>query len=1548
MRKIFALIFCAVLTTLLVLSGCGGSKSYDNVNAFSSRSDTKNYAKEDDVSLKFGDATLNIPSNTAKSNFTLKITEIPATVLPEEKKEELRQEYGIPPKYDIASSLYDVNITYSSASKRFSTRFSTADDITGKAELIINFIAYAGKKYVVMFVSKDRSAKLFTPLYDIGVGPVTVRLETNNLSGVYIILALPDDFDEAAITGFNIQSDKLILVAPASEPKFLSDLTITSILESSKPSDFASPILKIKSSEPFDLGAGLIGSLEDGYYKAEAHFPNEVNITAEIAARIFTIPMRDVLYNPEKHPPQLFVWAETPDADGIYRSSDILSIGFGREPRLVSFQPAEGAQDVPVNTPIKITFSESMDESCTKQIIVKDDEGEVAELARALSSDKKVLTVQPPATLWKSSTAYTVIVPDTVKTVVGAGVASETFSFTTAEKPYVVSTVPADDAIDVTVHSLLKITFSEAMDLSCAKQIIVKDGENKLVDLAGSFSSDNTVLTIQPPATLWKNDTTYTVIISEEMKNVSGASVVPATFSFTVISAFKPYVASTVPADDDKDVESNSPIKIIFSEPIDSSCSSLITVKCGNDTVESLAKSFSNDNKVLTIQPPSTFWESGATYTVTVPNEVKNLSGANIAPLTFSFTIMSDLKPCVVSTVPAEDSIDVAVNTSLKITFSEPMDPACANMIVVKCGDNTIENLEGTFSSDNTVLTIEPPATLWKNSTAYAVTVPDTVKTLSGMFVIRKNFSFVTARQPYVISHIPADDGNVGVNTSIKITFSEPMDASCANLITVKCGDDTVEPLVKSFSSDNTVLTIEPPATLWKNAASYLVSVPKKMKSLSGANVVPATFFFTVKLALDNYLDSVTPLDGASAVPINTPIKISFLEPIDPSCENLVLVKELAKEGEDEVILENLVRSFSSDNKVLTIQPPAALWKSGTPYTVTVPDTVKTISGMALVAKTFSFVTVLKPYVVSHEPADGKENVAVNAPIKITFSEAINDSSANVNLIAVKYLDANNIEHTMENLSRTFNNNKTSLTIELPVGTLWKNSTEYTVTIPDTVRTQAGMGVVEKSFSFTVTGPLTVACGNVNPANDEPFVLNFSSVPDRASLNLKNVTLKQGDDELILGDDYDFTLSDKTLSIAPLPSGSFWKCGETYSVTLGTEIKDKTGNAMAKDVTFSFVVTMFGGGSGSITDPYIVRNVYHIDNIRAGYLDKHYKQTANIDLSTHLAEYYQDDGWLPIGDDKTPFSGSYNGLNRSVTGLWIKRKSDSYVGLFGKIYEGAVENLNVVIPSGAEILGYSNVGGIAGLLVGERAKGKIANCTVSGKVSAIGTMVGGIVGELGEYNKIDLCSFSAGKIEGNASVGGIAGIIRAKANVSNCNVIQDTQVIGRGDSVGGIVGCANIMSPVDPGNPSKILGCSFNGYVINLAEVPPTGSSSAAGTGGIVGNCSTDFDIENCTVQGAIKAENVCEVGGIVGHSEAALIFNCSFNSAEPIGIVGDDMVGGIAGWSEFIAAPASQEIKDCGGTANILGKTNVNPIVGYGKPTLNNTPNSGNFKVNP
>lgn len=162
------------------------------------------------------------------------------------------------------------------------------------------------------------------------------------------------------------------------------------------------------------------------------------------------------------------------------------------------------------------------------------------------------------------------------------------------------------------------------------------------------------------------------------------------------------------------------------------------------------------------------------------------------------------------------------------------------------------------------------------------------------------------------------------------------------------------------------------------------------------------------------------------------------------------------------------------------------------------------------------------------------------------------------------------------------------------------------------------------------------------------------------------------------------------------------------------------------------------------------------------------------------------------------------------------------------------------------------------------------------------------------------------------------------------------------------MGCANIMSPVDPGNPSKILGCSFNGYVINLAEVPPTGSSSAAGTGGIVGNCSTDFDIENCTVQGAIKAENVCEVGGIVGHSEAALIFNCSFNSAEPIGIVGDDMVGGIAGWSEFIAAPASQEIKDCGGTANILGKTNVNPIVGYGKPTLNNTPNSGNFKVNP
>ncbi len=80
----------------------------------------------------------------------------------------------------------------------------------------------------------------------------------------------------------------------------------------------------------------------------------------------------------------------------------------------------------------------------------------------------------------------------------------------------------------------------------------------------------------------------------------------------------------------------------------------------------------------------------------------------------------------------------------------------------------------------------------------------------------------------------------------------------------------------------------------------------------------------------------------------------------------------------------------------------------------------------------------------------------------------------------------------------------------------------------------------------------------------------------------------------------------------------------------------------------------FAGGSGTEADPWQIETAEHLNNVR-NYLrsehdDKHFVQTANIDLSEVTREggeyRNESEGWIPIGDPEYPFRGNYNGNNQ--------------------------------------------------------------------------------------------------------------------------------------------------------------------------------------------------------------------------------------------------------------------------------------------------------------
>jgi len=69
-----------------------------------------------------------------------------------------------------------------------------------------------------------------------------------------------------------------------------------------------------------------------------------------------------------------------------------------------------------------------------------------------------------------------------------------------------------------------------------------------------------------------------------------------------------------------------------------------------------------------------------------------------------------------------------------------------------------------------------------------------------------------------------------------------------------------------------------------------------------------------------------------------------------------------------------------------------------------------------------------------------------------------------------------------------------------------------------------------------------------------------------------------------------------------------------------------------------FIDLDYGGGSGSIADPYLISDPNHLQTLSVAPCDwnRHFKVTADLDL-TGVA-------MTPIGNIDTPFSGTFNGF----------------------------------------------------------------------------------------------------------------------------------------------------------------------------------------------------------------------------------------------------------------------------------------------------------------
>lgn len=356
--------------------------------------------------------------------------------------------------------------------------------------------------------------------------------------------------------------------------------------------------------------------------------------------------------------------------------------------------------------------------------------------------------------------------------------------------------------------------------------------------------------------------------------------------------------------------------------------------------------------------------------------------------------------------------------------------------------------------------------------------------------------------------------------------------------------------------------------------------------------------------------------------------------------------------------------------------------------------------------------------------------------------------------------------------------------------------------------------------------------------------------------------------------------------------------------------------------------TPFLSGVGEPHSPYHITTIEQLQAVR-NYPERKFILMSDIDASD--TEFWNDGaGFLPIGSEDSPFSGTFNGNGHTIKNLYLNHDLRD-TGLFGYVRDAAIENL---IISGAKVIGNNFAGGLAsrgvnssfinihveadvtssnysGILVGAVERTVFQSIRVSG--SAEGIIVGGMTGRARFIEADDI--HAEVKVYGRDFSGGLIGMLWATTQeqqaISNCS--SNSETVSVEGSAGGIIG-------ID-------LRSEFNSEPL-IQNCTSAGSVTGTAAGGIAGRGA--FHIRNSTssadVYGSLFA------GGLIGATNSVDLKKVSIYRSGNTGNISiddtqcglsDGNVGGLVGRARNVHIAKSYS------EGTIAGRNGVGGLIG-------------------
>ncbi len=527
---------------------------------------------------------------------------------------------------------------------------------------------------------------------------------------------------------------------------------------------------------------------------------------------------------------------------------------------------------------------------------------------------------------------------------------------------------------------------------------------------------------------------------------------------------------------------------------------------------------------------------------------------------------------------PGDGAVNVALNAAVFATFNQVVDRTSVSSTTFLVTGPNASPVAGSVTTTGGSAVFTPSQPFAAN-TNYTATLTTGLRGENGLALAAPfSWSFTTGATsdttaPTVTFTDPANgESGVATNQGIAVTFSEALNPTTLNSQTFGLRGPGQAVVGGTVSNLGLTATFTPNGALTANT-TYTATISPGPTDLAGNPLAaPYVWTFTTAAAPDTTAPTVTfvdPTNGETDVAVNQNILANFSETMEPTS----LASRFTVSGPGNAAVPGTVTYMGL---TATFNPASDL-ESSKLYTATVAAGATDLAGNPL-AQNFSWTFTTSaapdttaPTVVSTDPTDNEQEVAVNRSVVAGFSETMQPLT---NTVFTLSGPGGNVDGTVNNADRTATFS--------PLNDLLPRTT-YTATISTEARDSAGNPLATPEiWTFTTsaavdsTAPTVVSTSpddnatNVNVSSDVSATFSENMLP--STLNTASFRVAG------VAGTVTYDLASKTATFHPTDN---LDVNTVYNVTITTEATDLAGNPLAAEVIWSFRTSVIDLGAAS-------------------------------------------------------------------------------------------------------------------------------------------------------------------------------------------------------------------------------------------------------------------------------------------------------------------------------------------------------------------------------